>query len=177
MALDWQTIENALQTWIVAATGLPTSAVIFASQNAPAPAMPYATIKISGPRGTMAQPALQIETNLLNPAGEEIEQTVTLHQEVTVSCQVYAAATAGTGTAKEYLEKARTALFLPTRLDALSTAGLAVVEMGDTQDLTALLGTAWESRAAMDVRMNLVDTAVEKTGYIATVETTDETTH
>lgn len=173
MVLNWLTVENALQAWLKGAVG---GEVIWSNQDGCQPSMPYGTLKISGPRQSSPTPEILNTTNLSNPAGQEIEQTVVLHGQITVSCQVYARPTTGAGTARELLEQARKALFLPTQRERLRAAGLALVEAGDTQDLTALLETTWQSRAVMDVRFNVVDTASEKTGYIATVNVTGRTT-
>jgi hypothetical protein len=168
--LDWTAIENALVVWVEHTLG--EGQVIWADQEGPQPGMPYATLKITGRRSMTPTPELHHYTDLGNPAGEEVEQTVIDHQEITVSCQVFALNTTGAKTARDLLGRVRMSIFLPARLTALREAGLALVEAGDTQDLTALLETTWQSRAALDVRFNTVDTATEKTGYIETVSAT-----
>lgn len=172
-ALSWTAIEDALVAWLESAAGV---GAIWANQTGEQPLMPYGTLKITGPRQSTPTPEVANVTNLDNPAGQEIEQTVIMRGEITVSCQVFSQVTAGAGTARELLQQARIALFLPARRQALADAGLALVQAGDTQDLTALLETTWQSRAAMDVRFNVVDTATERTGYIATVNVTGSAT-
>jgi hypothetical protein len=172
--LSWTDIENALVTWLEAEIG--PGQVIWANQGGAQPKMPYGTLKIGGPRPSSPTPEVLNSTNLTNPAGQEIEQTVIGHGEITVSCQIFAFPTTGHLTARQALERAKLRLYLPTTRAALRVAGLALVQAGDTQDLTALLETSWQSRAAMDVRFNVVDSMTEKTGYIDTANVTGSAT-
>lgn len=153
--MDRIAIENALHAWVAAALGVET---IWAGQNAPAPALTYATLRLSGPFGHGAE--LSSATNLSNPAGQEIEQTVSEQQEWSLSVQVY-----GSG-ALALLAAAKLKLQLPSALEAVRAAGVAVVEAGDTQDVSALIGSQLETRALMDVRIRTVDQATERIGYI-----------
>jgi hypothetical protein len=170
--MTWTTLENALRVWMEGTFG--AGKVIWSSQDAPEPALPYASLQLTGPRPASSLLEVHNTTNLANPAGQEIEQTVTMHGELTLVCQAHAAPTCGSSTAKELLQAARMRLFLPSVLYALEQAGLAVLGAGDTQDLTAILETKFRSRAAMSVRLEVVDTLIEKTGYIATANVTGE---
>jgi hypothetical protein len=166
MALDWHTIQDALLAWLSTGTGLR---VFWADQNAPQIARPYATIKlIGGPVKVASLDEQQDVTNLANSAGQEIEQTIRGQREITASCQVF---TDDTVSAAAYtlLGAAVTALSLPSVRDSLSSVGLALIEPGAIQDISALFEAKWQSRAQVDVRFRFVDVAVEKTGYIATV--------
>jgi hypothetical protein len=158
--MDQTAMENALHAWVSAALAFD---VIWADQNAPAPAIParggrYGTIRLTGPFGQGAE--LASATNLSNPAGQEIEQTVSEQQEWSLSVQVYGA------NARAQLAGAKLKLQLPAALEALRAAGVAVVDVGDTQDVSALVGSQIETRALMDVRIRTVDSATERTGYI-----------
>jgi len=168
--LSWTAIERAIVNHVKAATGIE---VIFADQVGEQPLMPYATIKINGPRALSPQPEILLGYDSGAPAGQEVTQTVILHGEIQVSIQTYSQITAGAGTARELLEQVRRTLFLPGRRDLLSAAGLALLAASDTQDLSVLLEATWQSRAAMDVRFNMVDdSAKDSTGYIATANVT-----
>jgi hypothetical protein len=86
-----------------------------------------------------------------------------------LSVQVIAAPTSGASSAAALLGAAVMKLRLPSALEQLRVAGVAVIEVGDTQDLSALFASDIESRAKLDVRLRTMDTATEKTGYIDTV--------
>jgi hypothetical protein len=173
VSLNWIAIENALQSWLSAGAGVT---VVWEHANAAAPALPYASLlvtRVAPVAGDRADSA----TNLSNPAGQEVEETAVVPLELSVTARAYAVPTSGSGTARELVANALSALFFPSRREALRASGLVVAGVGDVVDETALVGSTWESRAAMDVRFRCVDTAVAKTGYIANVGLVDQTTH
>jgi hypothetical protein len=43
-ALNWNTIENTIHAWVVAATGLPADRVIWSQQGGPRPSTPYISL-------------------------------------------------------------------------------------------------------------------------------------
>jgi hypothetical protein len=169
MAFDRAAAEDALHARVVAALGLAAGQVIWDGPNAPSPAKPFATLKLVGPSRLGLGGALTDATNLANPPGEEVEITLTEHQEWVLTVQLIAGATSGASSAAALLGAAVMKLRLPSALEQLRVAGVAVIEVGDTQDLSALFASDIESRAKLDVRLRTMDTATEKTGYIDTV--------
>lgn len=164
--MDLLAVENALHAWAVTGLGLAAGQIIWDGPNAPPPAKPFATLKLVGPARLGLGGELTDETVLTNPAGQEVELTLAEHQEWVLSLQVLAAPTSGASSARALLAAGAMKLRLPSALDALRAAGVAVIEVGDTQDLSALFAADIESRAKVDVRLRTVDTATEKTGYI-----------
>ena len=168
MALAWATLEDAIYTWFVAASGL--SRVYWAEQNVPQRDETFAVLKIiAGPIQVGTADQVALTTNLAAP-GAEVVHTVHGDREMTLNCQVVSRTITSANTARDYLSKAQTGLFLPTRRAALQTAGWAPIDAGAITDLTALMGPDFHSRASMDVRFRIRDTATESTGYIATVD-------
>lgn len=45
--VDWQTVQDTLQEWVVAGSGLPDTSVIWGQQDAPRPAAPAIILRIS----------------------------------------------------------------------------------------------------------------------------------
>lgn len=45
--ISWMTVENALQAWPVAGSGLPGASVIWATQNGPRPAVPFIDLRVT----------------------------------------------------------------------------------------------------------------------------------
>ncbi len=162
---DLVSAEDALHAWAVAALGLEA---IWSNPNDVAPYRPFAWLTLTGPV-RVGEPQFTSETNTANPAGQEVEVTMGQHGEWTFTVEVITAVTSGAGSARALLSAAAIRMRLPSMVEALATAGLAVVGFGDTQDLTALFATAFESRARLTVRLRGVNTATEKTGYIDTV--------
>ena len=166
MPLAWSAIENVLHAWFSKAIN---GTVIWSNQSGTQPATPYGMLKLTGPRQSSPLPEI---ASIPTDDDVSIDETVIIHGEITVSCQVFAAPTTGPGTARELLENARLALHLPSQRATFSRVGLALVAAGDTRDLTALIETDWQSRAAMDVRFNVVDVASERIETIAEVNIT-----
>lgn len=46
-SLQWSTIELAIQAWITAGSGLPSSSVVWAQQNAPRPVAPFISMRLT----------------------------------------------------------------------------------------------------------------------------------
>lgn len=107
--------------------------------------------------------------------GNELLPTVVGQREFIVSFQVYASAVTGSGTALEYLTAAQTSFAFPSTQAAFAVAATPFCFVGSNQpvDLTALVSTQFQSRASMDVRFRVVDSANDvPIGYIATVVVT-----
>jgi hypothetical protein len=104
--------------------------------------------------------------------GAEMIQTVRGHREVTLTIEVFSNSVTAGKTATDYIERALTALRLPSRLYTMRLAGLSFVGWENVLDLSAIVATAYQSRAQCDVKFYLLDTVSESTGYIATVQVT-----
>jgi len=169
MPIAWPTVEAALVAWVETGSGL-AGAVLMAQQTAPQPPMPYATVRLSGPRtGGAPWPRVYQSYDPAQPTGQEIAFQAVFDCEVTCSVQVYTASPFGAGSARALMSQVRTSLGLDTVLFALRAAGLAVQAPGDIQDLSALLDTTWQGRAALDVIFGIAEDATERSGYVATV--------
>ena len=167
--MDLASYENVLHDWLAAKTGLK---VILGDQGGPRPGgAGYATLKVTEGQ-TLGQPAEVRRGD--NPApsgngGDEVEFDAILRGEVLAQVQVFTTATTGNSSARALLSAARAALELPSQRAAFRAAGLALIDRGTIQDVTALLETRFEGRAALQVRFHAVQKVSEFTGYIATV--------
>ncbi len=169
MPLSFPAIESALVACVETASGL-TGKVVLAPQTAPQPAMPYATVRISGPRPAGGPwPRIIQSFDAAQPAGQEVGLQAVVDEELTVSLQVFTPLPYGAASARALMAQIRVALALSTSLDPLRAAGLALVDVGDIQDLSALLDTAFQGRAAMDLRFLVADDVMERTGYVGSV--------
>jgi hypothetical protein len=193
MAVAWSQVQDAITAWIVATSGLDASefgfdggsgtgfddgsfgegeSVLWVNQGAPQPDLPYATLKLSPARKTKNSIDAIVTSQDLTQTGQEMAETVTGQREVTLTVDVLSDVVTGDGTAMEFLENALTGLSLPSQRATLRLAGLSVVDWENPLDLSALVATAYQSRASADVRFYLVDTVTERTGYIETAEVT-----
>jgi hypothetical protein len=169
MALAWATVENALHAWVVSASGLAAGKVLWAFQNIGQRERPYVTLRILGLE-RVGHDALVQSYDADAAAGQEVTLAVDGRRTLVVSVQAYSAGVVGAGTAREIVAKVQTALSLPSVQTTLRAAGLAVLNEGRITDVPELVETRWESRASLDVRFHCIDSASEKTGYIASVQ-------
>ncbi len=170
MSLDWTIIENALHDWVSVATGLAADAVIWVEQLPPRHARPFETLKLIGLTPD-ARHELIPTHDPTAPAGAEITLTAAGYRKLGVSVQIYSAAVTGSDTARALLTKAQAQLALPTVQDALRTAGVTFSSEPGITDLSALLDTGFESRAAMTLELDVVDdSASETTTYIESAD-------
>jgi hypothetical protein len=175
VAANWPVIELALRAWVKAGSGLGDEFVIWANQSASRPAGPHITLKLDGPL-TVGLDGVDHNYDENRPEGEEIELKAEGTRELIVMLQAFGGDPTGSSSARALLSKVLTALALPTRRDALAAAGVTPFDAGQVQDLTALLETKFESRAALEARFYLVDDASEFTTYIEKVVAEDTTT-
>lgn len=174
--IDWSDIEDAILAWVKGASGLADGQVIFANQSGTQPQNTYATVRLSTIRRVGAYDDEEWVTNLANPAGQEIELTSNGIRELLVRVQVFAASDIGDSNPIGILSKVASKVWLSLYLDALEAVGLSPFDVGQVEDLTDVAGSDFEGRASLEVRFYLPETVVEKVGYIASVEITNEAT-
>jgi hypothetical protein len=80
------------------------------------------------------------------------------------------------GTARDLLSRAQSALSLPSTISAFDAAGIAELKADGIRDLTTLVETSFEGRAAMDVTFGLSDSVTGRVGYIETISLTGNVT-
>lgn len=172
MAANWVTIEDALRVWVKSATGYADSAVIWAEQTGARPSGSIITLRLGELLPIGAYDELTSNTDLLRPAGTEVELKVEGMREFAVSLQAFGASTTGNSTGRAVLAKCQAALTLPSVRTALAAAGITPFDIGAVQNISALSHTKFEGRAILEVRFYVRDSISEFTGYIETVEKT-----
>lgn len=151
-------VKQALRAWLMAATGLPGDRVIFANQNGPRPATPFATLN---PRLSLARVGAYDEER----ATDDPDTTERCGlRRLTVSINLY-----GTD-ALTRIEDALDGLEMQANWDALKVAGLSFIEHTEARDLTAMLETQFETRAQADVYFYVASSRLDEVSHIATVE-------
>ena len=171
MPINWTEIEDAIHASFVSATGMTATKVLWGEQANPQPVRPFATLKImSGPVRLGGVDEVRKSYNPAAPLQQEITHEVSGQREITVECQVFSDNVHGANAARAILSKLQTGLFLPTIRYALNTAGLSLMASDSIVDLTAIVATKFQSRANLDLRFNLVDTASQLHGYIETAQ-------
>lgn len=151
---DWPAMRTALHAFVEAA--LPDYSVIWALQDAPAPAFPYASMRIiAAPQGVG-----QAERLYSSPSGSVLQQAIEYDADLTLEVQLHArVANADGRSADEVRETSMDAIALHTAtedldlLPALAAEGWVVRYAFPPRDLTGLGGQRHESRTAVDLRL------------------------
>ncbi|HXK36155.1 MAG TPA: hypothetical protein VJ553_01065 [Candidatus Paceibacterota bacterium] len=151
-------IKSALWDWIeTAVVGTDAAGrTIFDSQGKPRPERPYADISIDS--------IASIGPDERRPIDDDGDRRITGTRIARVMVQTY-----GTD-ALQLAETIRSSLMLKAVLSALRIAGLVFLATENVQDITALLDTDYEERAAVEVRFAFVSDQTENVGWIETVE-------
>jgi hypothetical protein len=149
-------IEDAIVAFMQAVQGDAT--VVWAKENAPRPAPPFAVLDIiAGP-------------STVGPAEERYKQqdtfTYAVRKRATLNVQVFAVDALVRAAAVE------AAIELPSRQSILQAAGIAVWGSEGVRDLTGLLDTAFEPRAGLDLFISWPEPADDAPGEIRSVHVT-----
>jgi hypothetical protein len=168
--IDWRTIRDTLWQWFREVSGCET---IWADQDAPQPAYPYASLNILP--GTLPTGALDEER--INADGS---LSLVGPRDFVLSCQIHAGARAGaTCDARMRADAIVASLAIPVYRYALRNANLGLRERGAVQMLDLVVGAEWMKRAQVDIRfgtMSNVDIAawpnLAEVGWFDKVEAT-----
>lgn len=170
MAADWQAIENALQAWGVRASGLDPTLVRWADQDGSRPQPPFVELRLDHEGGGSPVPEQQVIDNPEPVAGQEILINTITHEDLTLTVHVYTAVTVGVNSARALASRMKAQIASETEIGNFDDAGIAIVETGPVQNLTAVLETKSEGRAVFDVRLRVADGFTEATTYVETVD-------
>ena len=134
--------------------------VIFANQDGPVPPRPYATVLV----GSIVNP---VTDHLSHPDDEE-EYTQTGVRQFTVSVQVFA------DDAVDVLEELRSYIPTPEAINDLEGIETVCYNTSDVEDLTALSGTQYRTRASIDLffRITVVKDRTLEDGVMSEVDIT-----
>lgn len=172
MGHKWEEIENDIQAAMVLALGFPSDQVVWKHQNYNAPEMDYAAIAL-GDIIQVGQDIMTTSTNLSRPAGQEIKQKVFGLREVSLEVEVFASDAMGSSSARAVLEKAKTALRLPSIRYGLRRGGIAPFDPGPVNFIPDIYRAGFRGRAVCSIRCYVVmPEVVEYVGYISRVRGT-----
>ena len=133
------TIKTTLQTWLVTASGLNTSKVIFAYQNAPEPTGTFITII----------PALMITKRGLIDEQRWTDGTIKTYAVRSIVAQIDCYGS----DAVERLSMVQDYIDRPATYTAFDSVKLSMRAESDVRYLPELKGQRWENRASIDLRL------------------------
>jgi hypothetical protein len=150
--IAWDIIKPALAEWLSQVTGL---VVIWANQNIPQPAKPYATLNVSsGPRKLHHD---WVEKTL-NDATNRIERKVVGVREFTVTAQAFSDNPRPGLDAMHYVSAAMSSLEAPSIKKHFRNNHMRVQSVSQAADLTNPVNGKFQSRAALDMVMRATST-------------------
>lgn len=169
MALRYDLFEAAIVTWLRNSTGAQAHA---ANQGIPMPEdaqrnpLPYCTFLVTNLAGESLHTIQTQDVDDTRPVGEQLEVSHSRPMNLSVRVQAFTPTTVGTAWAVPMLEKASTDLALHSVRAGFRAAGLGLWSIGAIQNVSGLMSTKWEGRAAMELQFHVVATAQERMGYI-----------
>lgn len=170
--MDWTAIEDALHAWVVSSTGYASNRVLWRDQDANAKVADHITLHLSGPI-VLGTDELRSSTDLLQPAGQEIKQSVQGDREWSLQVECFTGAVTTSSDAKSILSNLQTVGQLPSKLALLDAQGITLFDLGSVQYTPDIQEVGYQGRALVLMRLYSRDEASERTGYIAEVEITD----
>lgn len=168
LPLDYNKVRQAIAREIIKVTGLDPNKVIYLEPeqvNQPRPPKPYFGFKFTSPAQKIGD---DDKRNVLDANGNPTTQWVSGGvRKLTVSFECF-------GTSHEeaynYMGLWQTSLDMENVQADLRTYGLAVWQIGNVADLSALLNTGYEGRAQMDCFFGIAMNLVSDLGSMETVE-------
>jgi hypothetical protein len=177
--VSWADLEAAIVSAVKLA--LPATTVIWEDQGANRPALPYLSLRVSDEECLSELPEQIPATNptgavgTVGPpivVGTELLLQRRVPSEFQLRVQAFSAAVVGVSSARALLATMHNGLDLTSCRDVLTAVGLAIVERGVVQNLSGLIETKFEGRAALDIRMRYTDGVDETATHISTAEIT-----
>ena len=173
--MNWSTVQAAIAAWVSSSTGLATSQIRWARQNAPIPTGAWASLRVIG-LSQDGRDATSIEDTSGSPAaGSEITYRAQGWRLLTLSVQIFGAAAQGSASPEALLDNLQTGARMPLRAAALLAAGVGVLSFDPVVQLDGAIDEATvDPRAAMTIRLCVASDVTEVGTYIEIVEIEDE---
>ncbi len=153
--MNTSTIKSSLFNWLNTEFGGGLTP-IFARQNSPRPQKPYATIQL--------QSLSMMGQDELRSIDDSGIATIGGQRKMTIDLNIYGPDALG------LMHQAQSSLSKQSVLDAFYESEIAIWNVGDAKDLTALLETNWEERAQMDVFIGFANNINDDLGIIEKVD-------
>lgn len=166
--INWKQIDQTISQWAAQQLEVLT---IPEKRNRPEPARPYCSFKrdIVIPVSE-SRDAKWITRNNDNDDGQEMERTIFGHREFTVTVQAYSDSEVPNDDAPSMLSILLASLSFPSVRAMFRRVNVAIINPFKIIDLSAVIGSQWVSRAALDFRCRTMSQILaDRTGYIGQV--------
>jgi hypothetical protein len=172
MSLDYDAMQAAIKSAVVAGTGLRADNVLWAYQKFQGGARPANERHITMLIGPSAPLGIDGYTTFYDDSravGEEVELRTISIREFGVLIQCFGGTPAGNGSALATLQRFRDRLALPSVRDYLTAAGVSPFSPGTVNYVPGVEGTKFEGRATLEMRCYVNASESDYAGYIAKV--------
>lgn len=164
-------IKQALRTWIRNISRLADDKIVWSEQDVSRLSGQFITMRLGDLTALGSADEVTHDYDATRDAGQEIEITVNGQRSLVLSLQCFGEASQ---TPRSVLSTLKTSLSLPSVLDLFEAAGLSCYDTGPIQNITALLETIFEPRAAMEIYLYCSEIVSERTTFVETVTVEDE---
>lgn len=168
-AIGWAAIENALNRWAVAGSGLAAAAVIWSypKGGGPRPTPPYLALSFASVR-SVGHDWTDREIVAEPEEGREIRLVHRGPRVATLSLQLFADEATGETGAMSRLHDTLAAL--DVHVDTLDAAGIGIGDIGPVQLVAGRVNTLLEPRAVAEVELHLESELERYATYIERIE-------
>lgn len=164
--MNWTTLQQTIQAWAAAQTGLTT---FWANQNDPKPLYPFCMLNVIAES--------QLGTDEIRYGDPDVNGKLPAsangNRLFTVSCQIHTTSQTPATSGRNYTSKLRGSLKLDSVRETFKAAGLAVVRAIGMQSIDRVVEGTWVSINLIDINFAaaqvLADTPLD---YIQTVNAT-----
>lgn len=171
MTISWTAVENAIQAWVVAGSGLVGSKVIWAQQNSPRPDGTYIALRVTYIRRLGLDWLDVLDSDPVTP-GAEIRQIARGVRECTLNIQCYNGDPMGDNSATARLHSVVSYAKFPSLRNMLNAAGVGLAHFESVNSIDGFTGVAgiFEPRSTLDCTFFLASEVVETNTYIQAVQ-------
>lgn len=163
--------KAALRTWVRTVSKLPDTQIVWANQDLSRLTGQFITMLLGDLAVLGSADEVTHDYDADRDPGQEIEISVQGRRSFPLSLQCF-----GNGdlSGRALLSRLQTSLSFPSVLSLFEAADIACYDAGPIQDVTAVLETTFEPRAAMELYFHGSEVVSERNTFIETVEVEDE---
>lgn len=173
MTIAWTTVEDAIQDWVVTASGLAGNKVIWVTQNGPRPDVPYISIDADIQR--VGQDWADTADAAVPAPGAEIDQLARGTRRMMINIQCFGGTATGNTSSRAILENVVSKFQLPSVRGALVANGVGVASFSNVSNISGVLNsTRFEPRATVEAVAFLASEVSETGTYFSKVDVTNE---
>jgi hypothetical protein len=170
--IAWSIVEDALRAWVLRASGLPASQVIWENQPGPRPPKTFITLANRSIQ-RLGQDWLKKSPTPGAPSGNELTVTAQGVREMRLTIQCFGTGAIGNAGPVAILDRVVSCRHLPSYNHNLNTAGIGVGSIGAVLLINGVDKDAQPlPRAVVDVTITLSAEVSETTTFVETVGVT-----